>query len=138
MGRAVRCRNHLLVERHGGHRKVDHLTHRRRVVCPRGKPNRFFFKRGERDRGNAAHLFTTIAAQLSTRLPGLAPLLNKAIDEDPSVPHKSIRFQFDALILEPLRKIDAGQSTQTSTCSLVIVIDALDLASPQVICLDQT
>ncbi|KAH6900815.1 hypothetical protein B0T10DRAFT_431737 [Thelonectria olida] len=83
----------------------------------------FFFKRGERDRGNASRLFTTIATQLSHRIPHLALLLNKAIDYDPSIPHKSVGEQFNNLILNPLREMD---SSQTNVRMLVIVIDALD------------
>ncbi|KAJ3539301.1 hypothetical protein NM208_g5547 [Fusarium decemcellulare] len=83
----------------------------------------FFFKRGERDRGNASRLFTTIAAQLIARLPDIGPLVMTAIDQDPSLPYKIIREQFEKLILVPLRALD-DKKAQTKT--LVVVLDALD------------
>ncbi|KXX72905.1 hypothetical protein MMYC01_210686, partial [Madurella mycetomatis] len=45
----------------------------------------FFFKRGERDRGGAARLFTTIATQLVAKEPDLAVYVQAAIDNDPAL-----------------------------------------------------
>ncbi|KAI8713795.1 NACHT domain-containing protein [Fusarium sp. LHS14.1] len=83
----------------------------------------FFFKRGERDRGNASRLFTTIAAQLMTRLPEIGPLTIKAIDDEPDLPNKFIQEQFEKLILGPLQELDRDISYSRV---LVLVIDALD------------
>ena len=83
----------------------------------------FFFKRGERDRGNAALLFTTIAAQLVTKEPDLAPHVRAAIEDDPSVTSKALREQFEKLILKPLGNLKGGTG---GVKEVVVVIDALD------------
>ncbi|KAJ4183007.1 hypothetical protein NW767_013687 [Fusarium falciforme] len=79
----------------------------------------FFFKRGERDRGSASRLFTTIPAQLINRLPEIGPLVIKAIEDEPDLPNKFIQEQFEKLILNPLHGVSASGV-------LVLVIDALD------------
>ncbi|WAO94531.1 NACHT domain-containing protein [Fusarium falciforme] len=79
----------------------------------------FFFKRGERDRGTASRLFTTIAAQLINRLPEIGPLVIKAVENEPDLPNKFIQEQFEKLILNPLHGVSASGV-------LVLVIDALD------------
>jgi hypothetical protein len=83
----------------------------------------FFFKRGERDRGNAALLFTTIAAQLVAKDPDLAPHVRAAIEDDPSVTSKALREQFEKLILKPLGNLKGGTG---GVKEVVLVIDALD------------
>ncbi|RSM00386.1 hypothetical protein CEP52_009131 [Fusarium oligoseptatum] len=83
----------------------------------------FFFKRGERDRGNASRLFTTIAAQLIARLPEIGPLAIKAIEDEPDLPNKFIQEQFEKLILDPLQELDKDIS---GSRVFVLVIDALD------------
>jgi hypothetical protein len=69
----------------------------------------FFFKKGEGERGNAARFFTTIATQLACRVSGLAPEIKKAIEADPAISEKTLKDQFEKLILHPLR-----HSTSTS------------------------
>jgi len=81
----------------------------------------FFFKRGERDRGNAARLFTTIAADLVAKVPALAAHVQAAIDTDPAVTSKALKEQFEKLILQPLGKLEGVPSKR-----IVLVIDALD------------
>ncbi|KAM3085030.1 hypothetical protein ACMFMG_003467 [Clarireedia jacksonii] len=83
----------------------------------------FFFKRGERNRGNAALLFTTIAAQLVAKEPVLAASIRDAIDTDPALPGKALKEQFDQLILRPLEILNGDPS---SLKKIVLVIDALD------------
>ncbi|KAK0739040.1 hypothetical protein B0T21DRAFT_307466 [Apiosordaria backusii] len=83
----------------------------------------FFFKRGERDRSNAALLFTTIATQLIVKEPGLATHIRAAIEADPSVTRKMLKEQFDKLILKPLENL-RGSLDDSKTIALVI--DALD------------
>ena len=82
----------------------------------------FFFKRGEGDRGRAALLFPSIAAQLIHRLPSMAPCVRKEIESDPSIHHKPLKDQFEKLILNPMLKVN--KSSQPTT--IVIVLDALD------------
>lgn len=83
----------------------------------------FFFKRGEGDRGSSAKLFTTIAAQLATKKPAIAPYIKNAINSNPTISDKGLKEQFDKLILQPLSAI----SPKTRKAEfMVIVIDALD------------
>ncbi|CAI7673674.1 unnamed protein product [Penicillium pancosmium] len=83
----------------------------------------FFFKRGERDRGNAKKFFPTLIRQLMLRICELRPGVQKALDDDPDIASKSLREQFEKLLLQPLLDLDQlGRQPQTA----VIVIDALD------------
>jgi hypothetical protein len=82
-----------------------------------------FFKRGEGDRGKAALLFTTIAAQLVAKEPDLAPHVTAAMEGDPSVTTKALREQFENLILKPLGNLKGGTG---DIRTIVLVIDALD------------
>lgn len=83
----------------------------------------FFFKRGEGDRGNATRFFPTISQQLATRIPGLATSLRDAFSIDPDVGEKSLKIQFQQLLLQPL--IDLHQAISHIE-GIVMVIDALD------------
>jgi hypothetical protein len=81
----------------------------------------FFFKRGERDRGNAVRLFTTLASQLAIKVPGIASHISNAVDGDPMIVNKTLRAQFEKLILKPLESLKPS-----ITRTVVLVIDALD------------
>ncbi|RCI09453.1 hypothetical protein L249_3730, partial [Ophiocordyceps polyrhachis-furcata BCC 54312] len=82
----------------------------------------FFFRRGEEFRDNPSRLFTTLASQLATRRPIIAPLIKSAIDEDPFLPQKTLAEQFEKLIRQPLLAgLPPGQSK-----GVILVIDALD------------
>ncbi|TRX93491.1 hypothetical protein FHL15_005766 [Xylaria flabelliformis] len=83
----------------------------------------FFFKRGEADRSVAAKFFTTIAAQLSRTVPGIAHYIKIVLDDDPSIVQQSLSEQFQRLILEPLSNIPDNSQQQKT---LLIVVDALD------------
>jgi hypothetical protein len=83
----------------------------------------FFFKRGERDRGNAALFFTTIAAQLVLHDPRVSQPIRAAVDSDPAIATKSLREQFEKLFLLPLNHVHHGSQ---DPCTLALVIDALD------------
>jgi hypothetical protein len=83
----------------------------------------FFFKRGEGDRGNAKKFFPTLTRQLILRISELCSGVQKALDQDPDIASKSLKEQFEKLLLQPLLNLNqlAGQPQNT-----VIVIDALD------------
>lgn len=83
----------------------------------------FFFKRGEGDRGNAKKFFPTLTRQLILRISELGSGVQKALDQDPDIASKSLKEQFEKLLLQPLLNPNqlAGQPQNT-----VIVIDALD------------
>ncbi|KAJ5671052.1 hypothetical protein N7507_000179 [Penicillium longicatenatum] len=83
----------------------------------------FFFKRGEGDRGNAKTLFPTIARQLVARIPQLRLGVQKAVSDDSSLAEKSLKEQFDKLILQPLLNLEQP-SKQIPT--MVVVLDALN------------
>ena len=83
----------------------------------------FFFKRGEGDRGNATRFFPTISQQLAIRIPGLATSLRDAFSIDPDVGRKSLKMQFQELLLQPLIAFNQASS---HIQGIVMVIDALD------------
>ncbi|KAL4958631.1 uncharacterized protein BDV14DRAFT_186338 [Aspergillus stella-maris] len=83
----------------------------------------FFFKRGEGDRGNAKKFFPTLIRQLMLRIPGLRSGVQMVLHDNPDIASKSLREQFEKLLLQPLVTLDQlGRQRQTA----VIVIDALD------------
>ncbi|KAL7796140.1 hypothetical protein V8C37DRAFT_23337 [Trichoderma ceciliae] len=88
----------------------------------------FFFKKGEGDRGSSAKLFTTIATQLATRKPAIAPYIKNAINGDSTISDKGLKEQFDKLILQPLSAVSLNTGKAES---IVIVIDALDECEPE-------
>lgn len=83
----------------------------------------FFFKRGEGDRGNSTKLFPTIARQLVISIPQLIPGIQKAISDDPDLAGKSLKEQFDKLLIQPLLDLEQPVEQIPNT---VVVIDALD------------
>ena len=85
----------------------------------------FFFKRGEGHRGNATRFFTTIATQLVCRISGRGPGIKKAIEADPAIAEKTLKDQFEKLILDPL-----SNTAHLPVAVLFIVIDALDECQP--------
>lgn len=83
----------------------------------------FSFKRGEGDQGNAKKFFPTLISQLMHRIPELKPGVQEALYHDPDLASKSLREQFEKLLLQPL--LNLGQlSRQPQTA--IIVIDAID------------
>ena len=83
----------------------------------------FFFKKGEGDRGTASRFFTTIATDLMTHLPELISRIKKVADADPAISEKTLKDQFEKLILQPF--LDIKQAPPKGL-GLIIVIDALD------------
>lgn len=81
-----------------------------------------FLKRSERDRGNASRLFTTISSQLATKVPGLAMDICNATDGNPMIVGRTLREQFEQLILKPLENLKPS-----ATRTVVFVIDALSM-----------
>jgi hypothetical protein len=82
-----------------------------------------FFKRGEGDRGNAKKIFPTLIRQLMIGISELRSSVQKALDHDPEIASKSLKEQFEKLLLQPLLDLDQlGRPPQIAA----IVIDALD------------
>ncbi|KAF2183679.1 hypothetical protein K469DRAFT_634847 [Zopfia rhizophila CBS 207.26] len=83
----------------------------------------FFFKRGERDRSNAALFFGTITSQLINKEPTLASYVRAAIEADDAISRKAMKEQFEKLILKPLGNLNGDPDNPKR---IVIVVDALD------------
>ncbi|KZP09390.1 hypothetical protein FIBSPDRAFT_964006 [Athelia psychrophila] len=83
----------------------------------------FFFLRGAGGRSEFARLITTISFQITVSIPGTKPIIEKALRDDPSIPHQSITKQLEKLVLGPLASVTAAHSPAHP---FIIVIDALD------------
>ncbi|CAG8909317.1 unnamed protein product, partial [Penicillium egyptiacum] len=68
-------------------------------------------------------LFPTVTRQLVKSIPQLMPCLQEAIYDEPDIAMKSLRQQFDNLLLRPIRKLEQSDHPIRT---VVIVIDALD------------
>jgi hypothetical protein len=87
-----------------------------------------FFKRGERDRGNAAFFFTTIAAQLVSKESRILQFVREVLDSGSAIATKVLREQFEKLILQPLGHPDSHDSY-----TIAMVVDALEQESTSVL-----
>lgn len=83
----------------------------------------FFFKKGESNRGNCNRFFTTVAYQIALKEFSFAAELRQSLDREPDLMNKSLREQWEKLILEPLSLIPPSQRKSQT---LVLVVDALD------------
>lgn len=83
----------------------------------------FFFKRGESNRGDSGLFFSTLAFQLVSSVPGYGQVLKEILDENPSLMDKSLRDQFNQLLVEPLSLVP--KHTQNPT-PFILIVDALD------------
>jgi type II secretory pathway predicted ATPase ExeA len=93
----------------------------------------FFFKRGEGDRSNAIKLFPTIIRQLIVRIPQLIPGVQTVLNEEPDIAGKSLKEQFDKLILRPFLGLQGSELfnwTDLRYTPILVVIDALDECAP--------
>lgn len=82
----------------------------------------FFFKRGQRDRGDHSKLISTIAFNLTVSLRAMIRTVQDNLSEDRSIPSKAMGIQFNRLNLEPLLNVQLGDEVKR----LIVVIDALD------------
>ena len=82
----------------------------------------FFFSRGSGDVSHADKFVGTIASQLAQRCAAFKKLLIKAISDDEDIKSKTLKDQWNGLVLQTLCKLDAGLF-QTP---LLVVVDALD------------
>ncbi|PYH73670.1 uncharacterized protein BO88DRAFT_484569 [Aspergillus vadensis CBS 113365] len=83
----------------------------------------FFFKRGEGDRGKASRFVTTIVKQFMIALPQMRKEIATAMENDLMIVSKSLKDQFDYLLLKPLLSVEFSNGQRLP---LVVVIDALD------------
>ena len=82
----------------------------------------FFFSRGGGDTGNAVKFVTSIAKQLADHVPSLEQHICNAVKECRDVANRSLRDQWQQLVLHPLSKLGDNGGIAT----YVLVIDALD------------
>lgn len=83
----------------------------------------FFFKKGDGSLGNADRFFTTLATELMASIPQMALELEETLRQDQLISAKSLKEQFERLILNPLLHIVPVQEPLKGR---IIVIDALD------------
>ena len=81
----------------------------------------FFFSRGGGDVGHAGKFVTTLALQLVSSIPFLRQHVCDAVREHNDIASRSLREQWQKLILRPLLKLD-GSNIQ----AYILVVDALD------------
>ena len=82
----------------------------------------FFFSRGGGDVGHAGKFITSIAAQLAGSIPSIYRFICDAITKHSDIASRSLRDQWQLLILDPLSKLDSNGYR----ASYILVIDALD------------
>jgi hypothetical protein len=87
----------------------------------------FFFSRTVQGRNNARQLITTIAFQMAIHIPSLAPLIAKAVLQDPSIFRKDLLSQLTSLIIQPLGEAcQSAKQDQPNRWPQLIIIDGLD------------
>ncbi|KAF8059071.1 hypothetical protein FPV67DRAFT_1427227 [Lyophyllum atratum] len=86
----------------------------------------FFFFRGSHHRNTITFLFTTIAYQLAISRRELKDYIQRAVDHDRSIIHKSTAAQVRALIIDPFYFAASLSGTTNSQAPSVIIIDGLD------------
>jgi len=79
----------------------------------------FFFTRGGGDVSNAKKFVTTIAYQLTHKIPAFKPYICEAIDENPDIFDRGVADQWNILISQPFAKF-------VLPIDIFLVIDALD------------
>lgn len=82
----------------------------------------FFFSRGDADVSHARKFVGTIATQLAARCSTFESILNKTISDDRGIFGRTLKDQWNGLVLQPLSKLRA----ESFQAPLLIVIDALD------------
>jgi hypothetical protein len=82
----------------------------------------FFFTRGGGDVGHAGKFVTSIAVQLASSVPTLRRHISNAVTEHSDIASRSLRDQWQLLVLGPLSKLDGNGCR----ASYVLVVDALD------------
>jgi len=82
----------------------------------------FFFSRGGGDVNHAGKFVGTIAQQLAQKCTAFKSLLVDAISNDEGISSRTLKDQWNELVLQPLSKLTTG----SFQAPLLIVIDALD------------
>ena len=85
----------------------------------------FFFCRMDPRRNTDKPLLGTIVYQMAKSIPKLQPYISKAILDDPMISTKSLRTQFERLIVNPVMEVLASHPPSKLSPALII-IDGLD------------
>ena len=81
----------------------------------------FFFGKGQSKRGSGDYLFSTLAYQLALNVPDLRAYVDEVMQNDPTLPTKSMEIQLRSLIIEPFQQLKSlPDHVQT------VIIDGLD------------
>jgi hypothetical protein len=84
----------------------------------------FFFSRGSGNVGHARKFVTSIAVDIANNVPALRQYVSDAVEERSDIASRSLREQWDHLVLSPLLKL--GESDYPVPAPFVLVVDALD------------
>ena len=85
----------------------------------------FFFLRGAGARSKFTRVITTLAYHISRSIPETKDPIQDALQDDPTIPHQSIRDQFRKLVVSPLQQLDETKFAEEAK-SFVVIMDALD------------
>ena len=89
----------------------------------------FFFSRGDPQRSHLTFFVPTIVYQAVMAYPLLKSHVIAALERDPLVFSKSLRVQFDTLLINPLNALHRNNSQPPIQAPHVIIIDGLDECS---------
>ena len=81
----------------------------------------FFFSRGKHGCDQGHFLFSTIAYQLSLKVPGLRQHINRIMELNPTLHTKSMGVQLQTLIVDAFKCL-----SPLPQCSYLVIIDGLD------------
>ncbi|KAF1937824.1 hypothetical protein EJ02DRAFT_355910, partial [Clathrospora elynae] len=79
----------------------------------------FFFSKGGGDVSRAGRFVTSIAVQLAQSVPGIRRHISNALGQCPEIASRSLRDQWQQLVLQPLLKMEGP-------AIFILLIDALD------------
>src|ERR1700729_1880185 len=88
---------------------ADQYARRRRLAAS------FFFLRGAGDRSVIAHLIPTISHQLSIAVPDTKQWIELVIKHEPDITKKSLNYQFQKLVIEPILALHSSTSLPSLT-----------------------
>ena len=81
----------------------------------------FFFGKGQTRRGSGNYLFSTLAYQLALNVNGLRTHVDEVMQNNPTLPTKSMEVQLRTLIIEPFQRL------QSLPCHIqTVIVDGLD------------
>jgi hypothetical protein len=84
----------------------------------------FFFLQEGGNRSTSAHLVLTLAYDLSISVPATRPLIQHALKTDRTIPTRSLKYQFEKLMLDPILAVQKRAALTPE--ATVIIIDALN------------